>query len=109
MEESGTRNKNNDEASVSTNLTGVDMNESNPVTNQSVHTVSESDDASHITTLAGLTMEGKVNQEGTVNKNHSKIRADMQILDINNSGSDDVSQNTAVTVLIMKGNSNNDT
>eukprot|EP00957_Ditylum_brightwellii_P126216 9622269-Ditylum_brightwellii.AAC.1 len=85
------------------------MNESYPVTNQSVNTGSESDDASHITTLTGLTMEGEANLDGTVNKNHPEIRADMQPLDFNNYGSDDGSQNTAVTGLAIEGNTNDNT
>eukprot|EP00957_Ditylum_brightwellii_P210271 15364768-Ditylum_brightwellii.AAC.1 len=68
--ETVTKNNNNEEASASTILTGVDMNESPPVTNQSANTGSDNDDASHNTTLIGLTMEGEVNQEGIINKNH---------------------------------------
>eukprot|EP00957_Ditylum_brightwellii_P086529 6583486-Ditylum_brightwellii.AAC.1 len=109
MGETGTKNNNNDVASVSSNLTGVDMTESHPVTNQSIHTGSESDDASCTTTLTGLTMEGEVNLEGTLNKNHPEIRANMQLLDINNSGSNGGSQNTAFTGLTIEGNTNNDT
>eukprot|EP00957_Ditylum_brightwellii_P061846 4693527-Ditylum_brightwellii.AAC.2 len=69
MGEAGTRNNNNDEAPVSPNSTGADMTESHPGTNKSLNTSSESDDASHITTLTGLAMEGEVNLEGTVDKN----------------------------------------
>eukprot|EP00957_Ditylum_brightwellii_P146955 11188246-Ditylum_brightwellii.AAC.1 len=54
-------------------------------------------------------MEGEVNLEGTGDKKHSELRADMQSLDINNSGSDDGSQNTAFTGLTMEGNTNIDT
>eukprot|EP00957_Ditylum_brightwellii_P075800 5760875-Ditylum_brightwellii.AAC.1 len=54
-------------------------------------------------------MEGEVNQEGITNKNHPKTRADTQLLDINNYGSNDASQNTAVRGLTMEGNTNNDT
>eukprot|EP00957_Ditylum_brightwellii_P015845 1193242-Ditylum_brightwellii.AAC.1 len=85
------------------------MTESHPVTNQSLNTGSESDDASHITTLTGLTIEGEVNLEGTVDKKHPQLRADMQPLDIINSGSNDGSQNTAFTGLTMEGKTNVDT
>eukprot|EP00957_Ditylum_brightwellii_P034902 2645056-Ditylum_brightwellii.AAC.1 len=109
MGETVTRKNNNDVASVSSNPTGVDMTESHPVINQSLNTVSESDDASHITTLTDLTMEGEVKLEGTADKKHPKIRADIQPLDTNNSGSDDGSQNTVFTGLTMEGNTNIDT
>eukprot|EP00957_Ditylum_brightwellii_P045652 3463978-Ditylum_brightwellii.AAC.1 len=106
MGEAGTRNNNNNEASVSPNSTGVDITESHPVTNKSLNTGSKSDDASHITTLTGLTMEGEVNLEGMVDKKHPELRADMQSLDINNFDSNDGSQNTAFTGLTMEGNTN---
>eukprot|EP00957_Ditylum_brightwellii_P077006 5852519-Ditylum_brightwellii.AAC.1 len=104
-----TKNNNNDEVSVSTILTGVDMNESPPVTNQSANTGSDSDDASHNTTLTGLTMEGEVNKEGIVNKNHPETRANTHLPDIGNSSGNNTSQNTAVMGLTMEGNTNNNT
>eukprot|EP00957_Ditylum_brightwellii_P111530 8507043-Ditylum_brightwellii.AAC.1 len=102
-------NNNNDEAPVNTILTGVDMNESPLVTNQSANTGSGDDAASHNTILTGLTIEGEANQKGNVNKNHPKTRANMHLPDIDNSGGDDTSQNTAATGLMMEGNTNNDT
>eukprot|EP00957_Ditylum_brightwellii_P157085 11955283-Ditylum_brightwellii.AAC.1 len=94
MGETVMANNNNDEASVSTILTCVDMNESPPVTNQSVNTGSDSNDASHNTILTGLTMEGEAYQKSNVNKNHPETRANMHLPDIDNSGGDDTSQNT---------------
>eukprot|EP00957_Ditylum_brightwellii_P164067 12492271-Ditylum_brightwellii.AAC.1 len=85
------------------------MNESPPVTNQSANTGSNNNDASHNTTLTGLTMEGEGNQEGITNKNHPETRANTHLPDIDNSGGDDTSQNTAVRGLTMEGNTNNDT
>eukprot|EP00957_Ditylum_brightwellii_P045423 3443179-Ditylum_brightwellii.AAC.1 len=54
-------------------------------------------------------MEGEVNQGGIANKNHIETRVDTQLLDINNSCSNDASQNTAVMGLTMVGNTNNNT
>eukprot|EP00957_Ditylum_brightwellii_P117845 8990069-Ditylum_brightwellii.AAC.1 len=54
-------------------------------------------------------MEGEVNLDDTGDKKYPEIRADMQPLDTNNSGSNDGSQNTAFTGLTMEGNTNIDT
>eukprot|EP00957_Ditylum_brightwellii_P102631 7821598-Ditylum_brightwellii.AAC.1 len=68
MGEAGTRNNNNDEASVSPNSSRADMTESHPVTNKLPNTGSESDDTSHITTQSQSdNIEGTDFQQGGVN------------------------------------------